>query len=87
MHTYVMVLRPLEIYIDSYSAGIDFRCQNVTSTDVRFCLKTFHKHAHSLIILSCKGKGQYLLTLQVRGSNEENISCINDEDNINMISR
>ena len=36
LNTHVMGLRPLYIYVYSYSAGIDFRCLNLTSTDVRF---------------------------------------------------
>ena len=36
LNTYVMGLRPLEILLLLYSAGIDFSRQNLTSTDVRF---------------------------------------------------
>ena len=32
MNTYVMGLPPLEIF-NPYSAGIDFSCQNLTSTE------------------------------------------------------
>ena len=36
LNTYGMGLRPLEIFLLLYSAGIDFSRQNLTSTDVRF---------------------------------------------------
>ena len=35
LNTCVMCLRPLEMFY-SFSAGIDFRCQNLTALDVRF---------------------------------------------------
>ena len=35
LQDYVMGLKPLELFY-SYSAGIDFRRQNLTSTGVRF---------------------------------------------------